>query len=117
MITGTALGFADRRQHVEATDRGQVHVEDHEIGIVVGQRTQRALAVAGHAHVEAFPLETVSHQRSNDLVVVDDQDQAGHESRFHDFRGLRVRHGPIRLGALAVSARRTGDVNNNSREN
>jgi hypothetical protein len=66
---------------VEAADGGQVDVEDHEIGRGVGNLAQCARAVDGVAHLEPFPLEPVSDERPDHVVVVDDEDDAPSSGR------------------------------------
>ena len=69
---------------LDAAGSGHHHVEAHEVGGVLGDRTERRVAVGGLDDVVPLPLHELAEQRPRRRLVVDGEDQrpfAAHGSR------------------------------------
>src|SRR2546423_3872 len=60
--------------HLDPGDERKHPVEQHDIGLALGDLDERLLAVGGFANLKAFFLEVVAQQHDERRFILDDQD-------------------------------------------
>ena len=91
---------------VDATQLGQHHVQQHEIGLHLVEAAQRFGAVGGHLHVEPFLGQADGEDFHIALLVLNDQHHLAtgghHTTPFTGRRRVKVEPSPSTL--LTVTA-------------